>query len=139
MKWQKLTPERNAVKRLLMLLCKKSFHKIFAKFTRKHLYKSLFYEVILNLLGKRLWHRCLPVNFANFFKEHLFNRTFPATVSGTEKTGLEMKMQCTVGVVLDVEFVVHILGHSEISQEKLQNCWKVKVSREILLQYKRFR
>ena len=79
------------------------------------------------------------MNFANFFKEHLFDRTFPATVSGTEKTGLEMKMQCTVGVVLDVEFVVHILGHSAISQEKLQNCWKVKVSREILLQYKRFR
>ena len=120
-----------------MLLRKKSLHKIFAKFSRKHLYKSLFYKVILNLLGKRLCHRCLPVNFANFLKEHLFDRTFPVTASETEKAGLEMKMQCTV--VLDVEFVVHILGHSEISHEKLQNCWKVKVSREILLQYKRFR
>ena len=30
-----------------------------------------------------------------------------------------MKIQCTVGVVSDVEFVVHIWGHSEIGQE---NC-----------------
>ena len=55
--------------------------KIFAKFTGKHLCRSLFFNRITNmrpatLLKKRLRSRCFPVNFSNFlgkpfFKEHL--------------------------------------------------------------------
>ena len=28
-----------------------------------------------NLLKKRLWHRCFPVNFAKFIRTHFFYRT----------------------------------------------------------------
>ena len=43
----------------------------FAKFTGKHLCQSLFLNKVaglkpVTLLRKRLWHRCFPVNFANF-------------------------------------------------------------------------
>ena len=57
---------------------KKGVLKIFAKFTGKHLCQSLFFNWNFRwtLLKMRLWHRCLPVNFAKFsrtlfFKEHL--------------------------------------------------------------------
>ena len=45
----------------------------FAKFTGKHLCQSLFFNKVAdlrsaNLLKKRLWHRCFPVNFAKFLR-----------------------------------------------------------------------
>ena len=52
-----------------------------AKFTGKHLCQSLFFNRVAglrpaNLLKKRFWHRCFPVNFAKvlitpFLTEHL--------------------------------------------------------------------
>ena len=45
--------------------------KNFTKLTRKHLLQSLFLNGVLGhatLLKKRLWHRCLPVNFAKTLK-----------------------------------------------------------------------
>ena len=84
------------------LFCKKAVPKNFAKFTGKHLCRSLCFNIKVaglvleslfnkiaglkakkrlqhqacNLLKKRLWHRCFPVNFAKFlgvlfFIEHL--------------------------------------------------------------------
>ena len=57
---------------------KKSVLRNFAKFTRKHLCHSLFFNKVrpAPLLKKRLWHRCFLVNFAKFlrilfFTEHL--------------------------------------------------------------------
>ena len=47
---------------------KKVFLEISKKFTGKHLCQSLFFNKVAGLrpatlLEKRLWHRCLPVNF----------------------------------------------------------------------------
>ena len=63
------------------VFCKKCVLKNFAKFTGKHLCQSLLFNKVAglrpaNLLIKRLWHRCFPVNFAKFLRtpfltEHL--------------------------------------------------------------------
>ena len=47
--------------------------RIFARFTGKHLYRSLFFNKVAGLrpatlLKKRLWRRCFPVNFTNFLR-----------------------------------------------------------------------
>ena len=52
----------------------------FAKFTGKHLYQSLFFNKVrglspATLLKKRLWHRCFPVNFAQFPKTPFLQNT----------------------------------------------------------------
>ena len=57
------------------------FLRNFAKFAGKHLCQSLFFNKVVGrrpatLLKKRLWHRCVPVNFvklrrAPFLTEHL--------------------------------------------------------------------
>ena len=64
------------------VFCKKGVLKNFAKFTRKHLPQTLFFNKVAGLrpatlLKKRLWHRCFPVNFAKFLSgpfltEHLW-------------------------------------------------------------------
>ena len=64
------------------VFCKKGVSKNFTKFTGKHLCQSLFLNKVADLrpetlLRKRLWHRCFPVNFANFLRipfitEHLW-------------------------------------------------------------------
>ena len=41
--------------------------KNFAKFKEKHLCYSIFLR-IASLFKKRLWHSCLPVNFAKFLR-----------------------------------------------------------------------
>ena len=53
------------------VFCKKSVVRNFTKYTRKHLYQSLFFNNVAGLwpatlLKKRLWHRCFLVNFAKF-------------------------------------------------------------------------
>ena len=63
------------------MFCKKDVLRNFAKFTGKHLCQSLFFNKVAGLrpatvLKKRIWHRCLPVNFAKFLRtpfsiEHL--------------------------------------------------------------------
>ena len=51
----------------------KGFLRNFAKFTGKHLCRSLFFNTVAalrpaTLLKKRLWHRCFHVNFAKFLR-----------------------------------------------------------------------
>ena len=68
------------------VFCKKGVLRNFAKFTGKHLCQSLFFDKVAGLrpatlLKKRLWHRCFPVNFAEFlwtpfFTEHLWTTAF---------------------------------------------------------------
>ena len=46
----------------------------FVKYTGKHLCQSLFFNKVAdlspaNLLKKRLWHRCFPVNFAKILSD----------------------------------------------------------------------
>ena len=55
------------------VFCEKSVLRNFANFTGKHLCQSLFCNKVDKLLNfwwtlskKRIWHRCLPVNFAKF-------------------------------------------------------------------------
>ena len=55
--------------------------KNFAKYTGKHLCQSLLFNKVAgfrptNLLKKRLWHRCFPVNFTQFLRTP-FYRTSP--------------------------------------------------------------
>ena len=45
---------------------------IFAKFTGKHLCKSLFFNRPATLFNKRLWHRGFPVNFEKFLRAPIF-------------------------------------------------------------------
>ena len=47
---------------------KKGVLKNFAKFTGKHLRRSLFF----NKVAGAAWHRCFPVNFAKFLRTPLF-------------------------------------------------------------------
>ena len=54
------------------VFCKKGVLRNFTKFRGKHLCQDLFFKVAgmrsVTLLKKRLWHRCLPVNFAKFLR-----------------------------------------------------------------------
>ena len=60
---------------------KKDVLRNFAKFTGKHLCRTLFFTKVAGLrpttlFKKRLWHRCFPVDFAKFLRapfltEHL--------------------------------------------------------------------
>ena len=57
------------------LFFKKGVLRNFAKFTGKHLCLSLFFDKVTGLrsatlLKERLWHRCFPMNFANFLNEY---------------------------------------------------------------------
>ena len=81
---------------------RKSVLRNFAKFTRKHMYQSLFFNKIeglcqslffnkglrpATLLKKRLVHRCFPVNFAKFLTtpslatEHLWTTVSETWIS----------------------------------------------------------
>ena len=53
------------------VFCRKGALKNFPKFTGKHLCQSLFYNKVAGLgsstlFKKRPWHRCFPLNFAEF-------------------------------------------------------------------------
>ena len=57
----------------LEVFCKKGVLKNFAKFARKHLCQSLFFNKVsglrsATLLKTRVWHRCFLVNFAKFLR-----------------------------------------------------------------------
>ena len=53
------------------VFCKKDVLRNFAKFTRKHLCQSVFFNKVAGLsratlLKRRLWRRCFPLNFVKF-------------------------------------------------------------------------
>ena len=57
------------------VFCKKGVLRNFAKFTGKHLCQSLYFNKVASLrpgtsFKKRLWHKCFPVNFAEFLRTH---------------------------------------------------------------------
>ena len=59
---------------------KKGVLRNFAKFLRKHLCHSLFFNKVAGLraatlLKKRLWHRCFPMNFAKFLRTPFLQNT----------------------------------------------------------------
>ena len=73
---------------------KKGDLKNFAKFTGKQLCQSLFLNKGLRpatLLKKRLWHKCLPVNFAKFtrtpFLQNISGRLLLVTFLGWYERG----------------------------------------------------
>ena len=59
----------------------------FAKFTGKHLCKSLFFNKVFNevSLKKRLWHRCFPVNFEKFLRTPFLQNTSGGLLMQVEK------------------------------------------------------
>ena len=59
---------------------KKCVLRNFAKFIGKHLYQGLFFNKVAglrpaNLLKKKLWHKCFPVNFEKFLGAPLLQNT----------------------------------------------------------------
>ena len=59
------------------VFCKKGVLRNIAKLAGKHLYQSLFFNKVAGLsaatlLKKRLWHKCFPVNFAQFLETSFF-------------------------------------------------------------------
>ena len=59
------------------VFCKKDVFRNFTKFKGKHLCQSLFFNKVTalrhaTLLKKRLWHRCLTVNFVKFLRTSFF-------------------------------------------------------------------
>ena len=59
------------------VFCKKDVFRNFTKFKGKHLCWSLFFNKVTalrraTLLKKRLWHRCLTVNFVKFLRTSFF-------------------------------------------------------------------
>ena len=64
------------------MFCERDVLRNFAKFTGKHLCRSLFCARVsvpesqslrpATLLKKRLWYRCFPVNFAKFLRKSFF-------------------------------------------------------------------
>ena len=59
---------------------KKSVIRNFAKFTRKHLCQSIFFNIVAGLrpatvLKERLWHRCFPMSFAKFLRTPFLQNT----------------------------------------------------------------
>ena len=58
------------------MFCKNVVLKNFTKFTRKHVFQSLFFNKVADLrratlLKKKLWHRCFPVNFVKFLRRSI--------------------------------------------------------------------
>ena len=62
---------------------KKGVLKNFLKLTGKHRCQSMFFNKVAgcNFIKKRLNFRCVPVNFAKFFKNTFFHRTHPVVPS----------------------------------------------------------
>ena len=58
------------------VFCKKGVPRNFAKFTRKYLYQSIFYErcrlEACNFIKKQIRHKCFSVDFAKFLRTPLF-------------------------------------------------------------------
>ena len=58
---------------------RKAVLRNFAKFTRKHLCQSLFFNKVLGwpatLLKRRLWNRCFSVNFEKLLRTSFSQRT----------------------------------------------------------------
>ena len=59
---------------------KKGVLRNFAKFTRKHLYQSLFFNKVIGLrlvtlLKKKLWRRCFRMNFSEFLRTPFLQNT----------------------------------------------------------------
>ena len=79
---KKLWNYRSSQRRCYM---NKDVLKNFAKFTWKHLCQSFFLNkvAVLNFIKKRLWHRCFPVNFANFLKNTFSTEHLRGTASET--------------------------------------------------------
>ena len=62
------------------VFCKKGVLRYFTKFTGKHLCQSLFFNEVAGLspatlLKKRLWHRCIAVNFVEFLRTPFLHRS----------------------------------------------------------------
>ena len=68
------------------VFCKRGVFRNFAKFIRKYLCQSLFFNKVVgqtcNTIKSRLQHRCFSVKFAKFLRITFFYRTPP--VAGSE-------------------------------------------------------
>ena len=68
------------------MFCRKGVLRNFTKFTRKHLYQSLFFNNVAALrpatfLKIILCHSCFPVNFVKFLRTPFFTERLRTTAS----------------------------------------------------------
>ena len=63
-------------------------------------------------LGERLWHRCFPVNFANFLRTSFFIKTPPVAASQIKwmiaTKWIEKAVKQTKKLLIKVEFFVKL-------------------------------
>ena len=75
----------------------------FAKFTRKHLCQSHFFNKVADLqatlLKKWLWHRCFPVNFAEFLRTPFLQNT-GRVLQDVKKLNKKIRLNWTIRLVL---------------------------------------
>ena len=71
---QRLSSVRSSHRRYSV---RKGVLRNFAKFTKKHLCQSLFFNNVSGwgLFKKRLWHRCFAVNFAKYLRTPFLQKT----------------------------------------------------------------
>ena len=106
------------------VFCAKGVLKNFGKFTGKHLCQSLFFNKVADLrlaalLKRRLWHRCFPVDFANFLRtsistEHLQCLLLKFISNHTKE-------------MLYMNTILRILKGKKHRQMKLQRLQKVQI------------
>ena len=86
------------------VFCKKGAPKNFAKFTKKHMYRSLFL-IHFQACGLRLWHKFFLRILQNFW-EHFFNRTPPMAASTRKKVCFFTML---IPIVIHFLFLDHLL------------------------------
>ena len=72
----------------------------FIKITGRHLYHSLFFKKVAGLrratlLKKRLWHRCLPVNFTKLLRTPFLQNTSGRWMAGSNNMQLTLDIANT--------------------------------------------
>ena len=97
--------QRNVILRSIQLevFCKKGALGNFVKFIEKHLCQSLFFNKVAGLspatlFKKRLWHRCIPVNFVKSLRTPFFHKTTP--VAASELSDVDLSSKRTLSSVL---------------------------------------
>ena len=74
-----------------------------AKFLEKHLCQSLFFNNVAGLrsatlLKKRLWHRCFPVNFAEFLRTLFFTEHLRWLLLKSKLTQRQIAISCLINL-----------------------------------------
>ena len=118
------------------MFCQKGVLKNFTKFTGKDLCQSLFSDKVAEFRAqtcnfiKRLWHRCFPVNFAKFFKNFFFIKTFWWLLlkSATQNGKVSSKLKIDSNMKEQLEVINIRLLNGVFSKTSVQNDFLVCIT-----------